>query len=189
MATRTILTPVPRETLSARIGALALPQAMGYADFIRTGDPGSPIPCWGAIADRFAQDFKSTADRKALWGVLLEEGDRRPLLLYLHANRDRPEVMAMVLEQAARLPPALQRALVSFEEVADLLPAHLDKLDPAARQLFEAGPEALGREREQFATRIAQLTAFRYFVPDQRDPANETAAAPTEPASTTGGTR
>jgi hypothetical protein len=176
MATRTLPTPVPRETLSARIEALELPQAKGYADFIRAGDPGSPVPCWGAIADRFQQDFKKTADRKALWAVLLEEGDRRPLLLYLHANRDRPEVMAMVLEEADRLPLALQRALVSFEEVADLLPARLDKLDPAARQLFEAGPEALGREREQFAARIAQLMAFRYFVPDQRDPAIEPGA-------------
>lgn len=176
MATRTIPTPVPRETLSARIEALDLPQAKGYADFIRAGDPGGPVPCWGAIADRFQQDFKKTEDRKALLNVLLDEGDRRPLLLYLHVNRDRPEVMATVLAEAHRLPPALQRALVSIEEVAGQVPAHLEKLDPAARQLFDAGPEALGREREQVAARIAQLTTFRYFVPDQADPATERGA-------------
>ncbi len=179
MATRMIPTPVPRETLSARIEALELPQAKGYADFIRTGDPGSPVPCWGAIADRFQQDFKKTDDRKALLNVLLEEGDRRPLLLYMHVNRDRPEVMATVLTEAHRLPLALQRALVSFEEVAGQVPAHLEKLDPAARQLFEAGPEALGREREQVAARIAQLTTFRFFVPDHADPATEPGAVKT----------
>jgi len=165
--------PVPRETLSARIEALELPQAKGYADFIRTGDPDGPVPCWGAIAERFQEDFKETDDRKALWELLLAEGDRRPLLLYLHVNRDRSEVMAQVLEDVGRLPRALQRVLVSFAEVADQLPAHLDKLDPAARQLFEAGPETLDREREQVEARIAQLTAFRYFVPDQVDPVNE----------------
>ena len=165
--------PVPRETLSARIEALDLPQAKGYADFIRGGDPSGPVPCWGAIAERFQADFDKTADRKALWDVLLAEGDRRPLLLYLHVNRDRPEIMTQVLADADRLPRALQRSLVAYPEVADQLTAHLDKLDPAARQLFEAGPEVLGREREQVEARVAQLTAFRYFVPDQVDPVNE----------------
>lgn len=183
MATRTIQEPVPRQTLSARIEALDLPQAKAYADFIRTGDPDGPVPCWGAIAERFDQDFKKTADRKALWSGLVDEGDRRPLLLYLHVNRDRPEVMAQVVEDVDRLPRALQRVLVSFEEVADLLADHVDKLDPAARQLLEAGPRAIARERELVEARISQLTAFRYFVPDQTDPANEPAAA----SSTRGG--
>jgi hypothetical protein len=180
MATRTIPTPVPRDTLSARIEALGLPQAKGYADFIRTGDPDGPVPCWGAIAERFEQDFKRVADRKALWDVVADEGDRRALLLYLHLNRGRPTVMSKILDQVDRLSPALQRALVSFEEVAELLPDHLDKLDPAARQLFEAGPEALARESELVEARIAQLTAFRYFVPDPTDPANEPVAAATD---------
>jgi len=179
MATRTSTAPVPRETLATRIAALDLPQARSYADFIRTGDPDGPVPCWGAIKERFQQEFKPAADRKALWNVLLDEGDRRPLLLFLDANRDRPEVMAKVLEDAGRLPPALQRALVSFAEVADRLPAHLDKLDPAARQVFEAGPEAIAAEREQVEARIAQLTTFRYFVPDRVDPAKEQGAGAT----------
>ncbi|PIE65593.1 MAG: hypothetical protein CSA24_02420 [Deltaproteobacteria bacterium] len=173
MPARTLPISVPRKTLSARIEALDLPQAKNYADFIRAGDANGPVPCWGAIAERFQADFDKTADRKALWDVLLAEGDRRPLLLYLHVNRDRPEIMAQVLKDVGRLPRALQRVLVSFSEVADQLPAHLDKLDPAARQLFEAGPEVLDREREQVEARIAQLTAFRYFVPDQMDPVKE----------------
>jgi len=181
---------VPRDTLSARIETLSLPQAKGYADFIRTGDPDGPVPCWGAIAERFDTDFGKSAERKALWNVLVEAADRRPLLLFLHMNRGRPEVMAKVLEDAHRLPPVLQRTLVSLDEVAADVPAHLDRLDPAARQLWEAGPDAVAREREIVEARVKALTAFRYFVPDSFDPANEpgvktitsTDVAPDQPA-------
>lgn len=173
MATQSTTPPVPRDSLSARFAALDSTAAKGFADYVRAGDAGGPIPCWGALAERFQQDFKKVADRKAAWDALLEEGDRRALLLFLHLNRDRPEVMARVLEQADRLSPALQRALVSFEEVSDQISAHLAKLGPAARQVFEAGADVLAREREQVAARIAQLTTFRYFVPDPQDPANE----------------
>ena len=168
--------PPPRTLLSDRIETLSIPQAKGYADFIRTGDPDGPVPCWGALAERFEQDFDNSDDRKALWNVLVEADDRRPLLLFLDANRDRPDVMAKVLADAHRLPPVLQRALVSLDEVADLVPEHLDQLDPAARQLFEGGPDARKREKEQVEVRIATLTAFRYFVPDKTDPADEPGA-------------
>lgn len=173
MAARTLTPVVPRDSLSARIEALGIAKAQGYADFIRTGDPDGPVPCWGAISERFERDFTKSTDRIAIWDTLVEEGDRRPLLLFLHVNRERPEVMAKVLEDANRLPRALHRVLVAMPEVADELPAHLDKLDPAAKQLFEAGPEVVAREREQTAARIAQLTTFRYFVPDAFDPADE----------------
>ena len=181
MATRTVAELVPRDSLSARFETLGSASAKGFADYIRTEDAGGPIPCWGALAERFQQEFTKVSDRKSAWDALVEDGDRRALLLYLHLNRDRPPVMAIVLDQADRLSPALRRALVSFEEVAELLPAHLDKLHPAARQLFEAGPGALAREAEQVEARIAQLTTFRYFVPDTADPANEPGAAATEP--------
>lgn len=174
MAARKTL--VPRESLSARIETLSLPQAKGYADFIRTGDPDGPIPCWGAIAERFDTDFGKNDERKALWNVLVESADRRPLLLFLHMNRGRPEVMAKVLEDAHLLPPVLQRTLVSLDEVADVVPEHIDRLAPAARQLWEAGPDAIARERELVEARVKALTAFRYFVPDSFDPANEPGA-------------
>ena len=47
---------VPRESLSTRIGALELGKAKAYADFIREGDPDGPVPCWGAITKRFADE-------------------------------------------------------------------------------------------------------------------------------------
>jgi len=174
MAARTKL--VPRESLSARIETLSLPQAKGYADFIRTGDPDGPVPCWGAIAERFDTDFAKSDERKALWDVLIEAAGRRPLLLFLHMNRARPEVMAKVLADAHLLPPVLQRTLVSLDEVVDVVPEHIGRLAPAARQLWEAGPDAIARERELVEARVKALTAFRYFVPDSFDPANEPGA-------------
>ena len=174
------LRPVPRESLSTRIEKLEIPQAKAYADFIRKGDAGAPVPCWGAIAERFDEQFSRDQDRKAIWTALVEEGDRRPLLLFLHANRKRPEVLAQILEDAHRLPPSLQRLLVSLPELASEIPKHLDQLAPAARQLFEAGPEALVREQELMAARVAQLTAFRYYVPDAFDPAHEPGEAKTD---------
>ena len=164
---------VPRIALSDRIRTLTLPQAAPFADFIRKGDPGGPIPCWGAIADRFDETFQADDERKALWNVLVEAEDRRPLLLFLHKNRGRPEVMARVLEDAHRLPVSLQRMLVSLDEVQSLVPKHLDRLHQAARQLYEAGPEARKREREQMEVRVSTLLAFRYFVPDRFDPREE----------------
>ena len=172
--------PVPRESLSTRIEALEIPQAKAYADFIRKGEASGPVPCWGAIAERFEESFPRDEDRKAVWPSLVEEGDRRPLLLFLHANRKRPEVLAQVLEDAHRLPPSLQRLLVSLPELASEIPKHLDKLAPAARQLFDAGPEALAREQEMMEARVAQLTAFRYYVPDAFDPAHEPGEAKTD---------
>ena len=74
MANRPTLAPVPRESLSARIEALGSATAKGFADYVRTGDAGGPIPCWGALAERFQQDFKKVADRKAVWDALVEEG-------------------------------------------------------------------------------------------------------------------
>ena len=172
----------PRTLLSDTIESLALPQAKGYADFIRTGDPGGPVPCWGALAERFDQEFVESDDRKALWSILAEAGDRRALLLFLHMNRNQPAVMGTVIEEADRLSPALQRALVAFEEIADQVPDHIEALDPAARQLFEAGIEARSRERELVESRVGQLRAFRYYVPDAFDPANEP-GVPTLPRS------
>ena len=163
-----------RTTLSDRIEALSLPQAAGYADFIRSGEAAGPLPCWGAIAERFDQDFGSDDDRKALLGPLVEAGDMRALILFLHANRGRPEVMEHVLADASCLPRLIQRALVSLEEVQELVPDHVDDLHPAARQLWEAGPDARARERELFEARVAELMSFRFFVRNSDPSAGET---------------
>ncbi len=167
-----------RTQLATRIEQLASPEAQGLATFIRSGDPGGPVPCWGAIIERFTRDFVTDAQRLEVWARLVDEGDRRPMLLFLHVSQDRPAVMARALVDAPRLPRALQRALVSFQGAADLVGEHLASLDAAARQLVQSGPVALAKERELAQTRIKELLAFRYFVPDGHDPAQE----PSEPS-------
>ena len=167
------MSDTPRTSIPARIEALGLPQAKTYVDFIRQGDEGGPLPCWGAIAARFDQLFKSDEHRQALWSVLVEEGDRRPLLLFMHLSRGQPAVMSKVAEDAGQLPVSLQRALVSMEEVEALIPDHLASLHPSARQLWEAGTEVRAREREIFESKVSELLSFQYYVPEQQVPPQE----------------
>lgn len=163
----------PRDELARRFEKSNSPKIKAYASFIEQGEEGQPIPCWGAIADRFVQEFDSDEDRIAIWSVLVNAGDRRPLLLFVGHNLDRPAVMARVVEDAHLLPVPLQCALASMTELDDLLDTHIESIAPAARQLREARPEKRSREREMFEERLSKLRAFRFFVPDEVDPADE----------------
>lgn len=163
----------PRNELSRRFEKLSSPEIKAYAAFIERGEEGQPIPCWGAIADRFVEQLDKDEDRIAIWSVLVAAGDRRPLLLFIGHNLDRPEVMARVVKDAHLLPVALQRALASMDELGDLIDEQIETIAPAARELREADPERRQRERELFDERLAKLRAFRFFVPDEVDPADE----------------
>lgn len=165
----------PREELARRFEKLGSPEIKAYARFIERGEEGQPIPCWGAIADRFVEQLDSDEDRLAVWSVLVGAGDRRPLLLFIGHNLDRPAVMARVVEDAHLLPVSLQRALASMTELDELIDEQLETIAPAARQLREASPERRARERELFQERLSRLRAFRFFVPDEVDPADEAA--------------
>ena len=190
--TTTTFVRVPRETLAARIDALPLGKAKAYADFIRKGDPGSPVPCWGAITQRFVDAFPGDDDRLAVLDQLIKEGDRRPLYLFLETSRARPKLLAAVCKCAAELPVSVQRGLVAMPEAATFVAGILDKLDPAARRVWDGGEELKRVERELLGSRVAELTAFQYFVPDEVDPrqehAKKRATSPTAPATTNTGT-
>lgn len=163
----------PRDAHATRIETIELPQAKSFASFIRSGDEGGPVPCWGALEERFIADFKEDTDRLKLWNVLVENGDRRSLLIFIEQARSQPDVLAKVVSDAHRLAPELQRAVVSLDEADKLLTKEAKRLHPAARQLWEAGAVARCREREQMEARISQLRAFRYFTPDVFDPKDE----------------
>ena len=109
---------VPRESLSTRIGALDLGKAKAYADFIREGDPDSPVPCWGAITQRFVEAFPGDDERLVVLDQLLAEGDRRPLYLFLETSRRRPKLLAAVCNRVDELPVAVRRNLVAMPEAA-----------------------------------------------------------------------
>lgn len=168
----------PRDELSRRFEKMSSPKIKAYAAFIAHGEQGQPIPCWGGIADHFVEHFDSDEDRIAIWSVIVNAGDRRPLLLFIGHNLDRPAVMAQVVKDAHLLPVSLQRALASLDELGDLIDKQLETIAPAAQQLREADPEVRKREREMFDERLARLRAFRFFVPDDVDPADEAARQP-----------
>ncbi len=163
----------PRDELSRRFKKHGSQKVKDYARFIESKEEGQPIPCWGAIADRFVQTFDKDEDRIVIWTELINAGDRRPLLLFIGHNLDRPAVMARVVEDAHLLPVALQQALVSIPDLDELVDERIDAMAPAARQLRDADPDKRTREREMFEERLSRLRAFRFFVPDEVDPADE----------------
>lgn len=175
---------VPRESLSTRIGALELGKAKAYADFIREGDPDSPVPCWGAITQRFVEAFPSDEERLAVLDQLIVEGDRRPLYLFIETSRRRPKLLAALCERVGELPVSVQRNLVALPEAATYVASALEKLDPSARRVWDGGEELKRSERELLAGRVGELMAFQYFVPDTIDPRQEPpskrVAAPTD---------
>ena len=153
-----------RETLAAAIEKAGLDVGVDFAAFIRRGDPDTPVPCWGGIARRFEEAFQTDAERIALLDVLVEVGDRRPILLFLDANRGRPAVLRAIVERAPRMDVGVQRAVVACEEAAPIVTEVLDQLAPSARQLRQAGIEARRREREGVRARVGKLRAREWFV-------------------------
>ena len=157
-------TVTTRETLAAAIEQAGLDSGEGFAAFIRHGDPDTPVPCWGGIARRFQEAFQTDAERTALLDVLVEVGDRRPLLLFLDANRARPEVMRAIVQRARRMDVGLQRAVVACEEAVGFVSEVLDKLAPSARQLWQGGAEARRREWEGAGARVGKLRVREWGV-------------------------
>ena len=164
---------VPRASLSTRIGSLDLGKAKAYADFLRDGDPDGPIPCWGAITKRFVESFSTDEDRLAVLEQLIEEGDRRPLLLFIDTSRQRPELLAAMCERAGELPLTVQRALVATPEAEVFVENTIEKFQPAARRVWDGGEETKRAERQLLESRVGELMSFQYFVPDTFDPRDE----------------
>jgi len=161
---------VPRTSISARLEKIGVGRAAEYAQFIRGGEQDKPLPCWGAIAERFTQDFVSASERLVVLDELIQEGDKRPLFLFIHTAQQDTELLEGLIGRAGALPVSVQRALVALPEAADLVPSRLDKFGPVAQALWKRGAEALYRENEVFEARTAELLSFRFYVPDEFDP-------------------
>ena len=162
----------PRISIARRLEALPSESAKSYACYIQAGDDGR-MPCWGAIAERFDSDFETDEERLDILDALIEEGDRRPLFLFVHLARSRPELLGKLIRQARRLPLSVQQCLVSLPEAAECVRSQLKHFCPAVQSAYRNDPNSLKRDQERFENRIRELLAFRFYVPDICDPQGE----------------
>ena len=137
------------------------PQAFAEAIFEREGDR---IACWGNLADYVLAHLDRDDDRIALWRALVDVGDCRPLLVFLDLNRDRPAVLRAALEDVARLPLTVQRALVSMPEAESHLEVALPHLSAGALELV-TDADARARDRALYESHMASLRAHRAAAP------------------------
>ncbi len=149
-----------REQIGAALRELASPVLHAFAEKI-VAIEDELCPCWGTLADFVDATIERDEDRIALWHVLVAVGDRRPLLLFLDLNRDRPTVLAAIADDVGKLAPALQCAFVTMPESAAVLERALPNLGPAALELIGQGDEALVRERAVYAAQMGALRAMK----------------------------
>jgi len=165
-----------RLELADRLKALPVREAAPFAELVRgakAAEAGRVVPCWGSLIDEFDRRFDGDEDRVVVWEEVLGLGDSRALIAILLVSRSRPAFLKRVLERAEKLPSLVQRALVSLPEAAPHIAGVLPRLHPAAAQLWEAGPEALEREREVVESMVGALRAQRGVMPAKpggRDP-------------------
>ena len=176
------MTTVPRSRFVAHMAQLALPNMQSFLRFIQKPDARGAMPCWGALSERFDAEFPSSSMRLEVWRELVELGDRRPQLLFVDLNRERPEVLERVVADAERLPEEVQRVLITSEPARPFVLRSLSKFRPAARQLLDHGAEALERERRLQRRALQKLRQIHFFVPDQLAPEDEQRQQPAKPA-------
>jgi len=168
-----------RETYASAFEAVGTPEAMAFAAYLRRDDGTGIISCWGAIADQFDTTFRTETDRMAAWPVVRDVGDTRGILIFVHLCRAQTTVMTRVFGGVADLPRSVQRALVCLPELSSLVAANYAALCPAARQLWDAGAQAITRELAMVESRIAQLMSYQTFAPDTSRPGETTPAGGT----------
>jgi len=153
----------PRTALAEGLDKLKAPSAKKFAGFLRQGDEGGLVPCWGAIAKRFEQDCKGAAEREAVWRELVGIGEKSALLLFVKHNLSHPAMLAKMAEEAAALPVVVQRVLASLDEAHGLLERKLPQLSAEAQQIWAADAETRRAERVRFESRMARLVAVDYI--------------------------
>lgn len=160
--------PDPRAHIAAHLETQASPKAAAFAAFVRGEATNAPVPCWGAIFDRFATDYASNAERLEALDKLIAAGDRRALLLFLELAKADEGLRAGLIARAPQLPPSVQRALVALDGMDQALAPVADQLVRSAQQLI-GDDEARRKELQEHDARVAELLSFRFFSPD--DPA------------------
>ncbi|TVS08801.1 MAG: hypothetical protein EA423_00830 [Phycisphaerales bacterium] len=156
-----------RERLARSLEACLGEDAQPYARFIQGEEAASgdaPVPCWGAIFERFIEAFPTAPERSRAFEALVAAGDARPIFLFVHLAREDGELWSAVVEAAPRLPIGVQRLVASLHPPESWPVAWSSALSAEARQTG-ADPDRRVREVEQFEARLGELLAFSWFVP------------------------
>ena len=165
----------PRERLTKRFLALGNDKATNYARFIEKGDRGKPLPCWGMIVRRFNEVFKHDKDWLQAMGILVEDGNKPALILFMERARKRPVILKALLERSGQLPVSIQRMLVSLNEVEGFVQDYRSGLHPSAVELLQSGNDAIARDRGQFENKVAELLTYEYFIPEKQKKSGKSA--------------
>jgi len=146
-----------RSTLARAIERIEGSDAQGFAQFLCTHD-GEALPCWRRIVSHFAETFDQDQQLE-VWRVLLDVGDPRPLMLFIHLHHDDGAMLQRLLPDARRLPMFLQRYLAAFDTIRDNVKLDGSSVwfDPEAQQIFEAGEKIHARERERLEVKVHRL--------------------------------
>jgi len=161
--------PDPRAHFATQPEAMASPKAVAFASFVRGQDTSGPVPCWGAIFERFAADYATDSERLSALDTLIEAGDRRAPLLSVELAKTNEGLRAGLVARAPQLPPSVQRALVALDGMEQALVPVADQLVRSAQQLLD-DDNARRKELQEHDARVAELLSFRFFTPDDPDP-------------------
>ncbi|MFI5302770.1 MAG: hypothetical protein ACHREM_32165 [Polyangiales bacterium] len=148
-------TEIRRALLATQRAPLA-----AFADAV-TLPVGDRLHCWGDLAQILASTMRADEDWIALARVLIDTRDSRALLLLFDLVRGREGVVRALLDEADRLNPAQQRALVVLALPATLASEARSKLGASARELLDADERVRARDVDLFRAHAQVLRAQR----------------------------
>jgi len=138
-----------RESLAARVARIGTKSAKALAEFASRTGASSELPCWGAIAEHIQENVVDDASLESLWRAMVEVGDPRPQLVLLSILKDKPKLIDLAALDEGNVSPVVRQALTALRFPDDT------------------------ESNRGFETRVNELLAVRYFVPDSVEPQRE----------------
>lgn len=138
-----------RETLADRVASIGTVGAKALAEFVGRKGAKGELPCWGAIAAHIKKNLSDDASLESLWRTVVEAGDARPQLVLLSVFKDNSKLVEMAARDEMNVSAVVRQALSALRNPNDT------------------------ESNRGFETRVNELLAARYFVPDSVEPQRE----------------